>query len=110
MSAAGRRLSTELDARPQVEHALAASSATRGQGCPYSSLRNSEGLRGRQGADAFRVLSGPPPLAGEALMEKDMLPVVLIIAICALLVYDIAANHGAWSHEALELVDGTWAS
>jgi len=41
-------------------------------------------------------------------MEKDMLPVMMIIAICVLLVYDIAANRGAWPHGALEFFDDTW--
>jgi len=37
-----------------------------------------------------------------------MVTVIAIIAIFALLAYDIAANHGAWSREAINFVDDAW--
>lgn len=42
------------------------------------------------------------------MFEKDMLPVVIIIAIFALLAFDIAANNGAWANTAMDLLQDAW--
>jgi hypothetical protein len=41
-------------------------------------------------------------------MEKDMLPVAVIIAIFVLVAYDIAANDEAWSHDMMGFVGDAW--
>jgi len=42
------------------------------------------------------------------MFEKDMLPVVVVIAIFVLLAYDIASNNGAWANSAMEFLKDTW--
>jgi hypothetical protein len=42
------------------------------------------------------------------MFEKDMLPVVVVIAIFALLAYDIASNNGVWANSAMEFFQDAW--
>ncbi len=42
------------------------------------------------------------------MFEKDMLPVLVVVAIFALLAYDITANNGAWTIAAAEFADDVW--
>ncbi len=41
-------------------------------------------------------------------MEKDMLPILLVIGLFMLLAYDIAANHGVWYRAAIKFLDDAW--
>jgi hypothetical protein len=42
------------------------------------------------------------------MFEKDMLPVLIVVAIFALLAYDITANNGAWATGAMDFADDIW--
>ena len=42
------------------------------------------------------------------MFEKDMLPVLVVVAIFMLLAYDIATNNGAWANSAIEFANDVW--